>query len=907
MRSVSEKIDERILRLLGLEDVFDLDYDTYLTLLKEAIVTGAKKLPQEELALLANERKRVRGKKGRFSPKKEKITADKVATTKLLKPAKKKLAFPPAPTTSPEEGVVGGFVGIRKTLDSILSTLGSKFKFEQKQADKDRKEKETEKRGKREASLEGFKKGVAGIVATTKKMLDPFQAIIDRIWKFVFFTLLGRAFTKFMDWMSDKGNQEKFNSFIEFLTDHWPALAGLYILFGTSFGKLVRGLLKGVTRMTVALLTNIPRIASFIKRKPRIAGLLFSTAALTSGYISREVKDIFSDKKESPEAGLIPTKNPDLDQAKQDVDKAANTKVPTLNLGGMVPKFNLGGMLPTFAMGGMDFSGGVPITGAGQDDTLIAAKTGEAILTEKDQQDIGQRYVDRNTGQPLNIPQYLAGRKPGSVAMDNLRFPGFGGGFFNGGMISKFNNGGVVGGGGFSSGTSQFGEAPLIKAALSSGIKGQELAAFLAQMSHETGGFKWSKELGGGEGMGYSGGSRYHGRGYTQLTHDYNYKHFGEKLGVDLVKDPDLLLKDPNLSAKVAIEYWKERVRPKVKNWNDTFQVSAAINNPSAIEPSQINQYEDRLKKSKYYSKNLSKIIQRYQPKTDARVNRQRLIDKRPWWDKFGWFGGASRQIQKKQGGGLIETPSIIPGLPNELGGGGGGTDALTEQAKVKTFGSAIKGFLFGEPKDIQDSQRYNGGGEITPESLEKNYISGQKSGMNPEVLRAIGDEAFLLKHFGVGGAWRHFKGSGATDMQGNILPMRRQGGGLIKENTGKNIKGATADRQLIAAQPGEFVIPVDTVNRLGTSFFEKLVAMTDSNSNAYLGKGTVKRPQITPYSSSGSNRGGMITLPPITQSAGGSRARSAGLGGGSEVPEFSATAPGNERATNASIYGLAG
>ena len=32
-----EVIDTRILRLIGLEDVFDLDYETYLTLLKEAI------------------------------------------------------------------------------------------------------------------------------------------------------------------------------------------------------------------------------------------------------------------------------------------------------------------------------------------------------------------------------------------------------------------------------------------------------------------------------------------------------------------------------------------------------------------------------------------------------------------------------------------------------------------------------------------------------------------------------------------------------------------------------------------------------------------------------------------------------------------------------------------------------
>jgi predicted chitinase len=762
MRSVSEKIDERILRLLGLEDVFDIDYDTYLTLLKEVIVAGSKKLPQEELALLANERKRIRGKKGRFSPKKDKITASKVATTKLLKGTKKTLALPPSQINM----MSGGFDGIGKTLDSILKTLGSKFKFDQKQADEDRKEKETEKRGKRESTLEGFKKGVAGIVATTQKMLSPFQAIIDRIWRFVFFTLLGRAFTKFMEWMSDKKNQDKFNAFIEFLSDHWPALAGLYILFGTSFGKLVRGLLKGATRMIIALVMNTGKIRKFIGKNKKLAFLGLALAPLAT----RELGNLLGENKETPESGLIPRDSADLGDAKKSVDQAANTQVPKLNLGGMIPSFKMGGMSPFGGMGGMDFYGGVPISGAGQDDTLIAAKTGEAILTERDQQDIGQRYVDRTTGQPLNIPQYLAGRKPGSIAMSNLRFPGFGGGFSSGGMISKFKDGGIVGG--FSGGTNQFGESPLVRAALSSGIKGQELAAFLAQMSHETGGFKWSRELGRGEGMGYSGGSRYHGRGYTQLTHDYNYQHFGKKLGVDLVKDPDLLLKDPNLSARVAVEYWKERVRPKVKNWSDVLSHSAAINYPSATSPEQINGYGDRVNRFNYYVKNLKSIVSKNSPKPKS---------------------------NKKSAGILNNFASFMP----------------------------------------------------------------------------------------------------------TSLPFFR--GGLVKENTGMNIAGATADRQRVDVQPGEYILPLDTVNRLGVSVIDRLVAMTDSNSSAYLKKGSVNRPQITPYSSSGSGPGGMITLPPITQSAGGSRARSAGLGGGSEVPEFSATAPNNERAMNASIYGLVG
>lgn len=779
MRAVSEKIDERILRLLGLEDVFDIDYDTYLTLLKEAIVVGKNKLPEDELSLLANERKRVRGKKGRFKPKKEKITASKVSATKFIKPSKKTLALPSSIQDSQEEKTQN-FSGIRKTLDSILKTLTSKFKFDQKQSDQERRDKETEKRGKKESSLEGFKKGVAGIVAITKKMLSPFQAIIDRIFRFIFFTLLGRAFTKFMEWMSDKGNQEKFNAFIEFLSDHWPALAGLYILFGTSFGKLVRGLLKGATRMILALAMNVGKIRKFIGKHKKLAFLGLTLAPIAS----RELGNILGENKETPESGLIPNTNPDLDSSKKSIDQAKQTNVPEFNLGGLVPKFNLGGMLPSFAMGamnpfgGMDFANGVPIIGAGSDNTLIAAKTGEAILTEKDQQDLGQRYIDRTTGQPLNIPQYLAGRKPGSVAMSNLRFPGMVGGFSSGGVIPKFNVGGIVGG--VKAGTNNFGEIPLVRAALSSGIKGKELAAFLAQMSHETGGFKWSRELGRGKGMGYSGGSKYHGRGYTQLTHDYNYRKYGNKLGVDLLKDPDLLIKDPNLSARVAVEYWKENVRPSVKNWDDVFSHSSAINYPEATSPSQIRGYDDRVNKFKYYSENLNRIISK------------------------------------------------------------------STSQKIKN-----------------------------------------KSKINPKSKSGSGN---LLKNF--------------TSFMPSSLPFFR--GGLVRENTGMNIPGATADRQYVSLQPGEYVLPVDTVNRVGVSFIEKLVTLTDSNSDAFLKKGNRNRPQITPYKTLGtSGMAGMMTLPPITQSAGKARARSAGLGGGSEVPSFSAIAPNNERAINASIYGL--
>jgi hypothetical protein len=137
----------------------------------------------------------------------------------------------------------------------------------------------------------------------------------------------------------------------------------------------------------------------------------------------------------------------------------------------------------------------------------------------------------------------------------------------------------------------------------------------------------------------------------------------------------------------------------------------------------------------------------------------------------------------------------------------------------------------------------------------------------------------------------------------------KKQGGGPIgsvKENTGMNIAGATADRQQVNLQPGEYILPKMTVNALGgETIIDKLVAMTDGNSNAArLGK----RPsRYTPGPlASKAGRGGMITLPPITQSSGG------GMKLGAEgTPEiaFSAVSPSgaSDRAMNASIYGIVG
>jgi len=53
-------------------------------------------------------------------------------------------------------------------------------------------------------------------------------------------------------------------------------------------------------------------------------------------------------------------------------------------------------------------------------------------------------------------------------------------------------------------------------------------------------------------------GVRYKGRGYIQLTGRSNYALFGQKIGVDLISNPDLAL-DVEVGAKILAHYFKDR------------------------------------------------------------------------------------------------------------------------------------------------------------------------------------------------------------------------------------------------------------------------------------------------------------------------------------------------------------
>ena len=123
-------------------------------------------------------------------------------------------------------------------------------------------------------------------------------------------------------------------------------------------------------------------------------------------------------------------------------------------------------------------------------------------------------------------------------------------------------------------------------AATEAGLSGAEMAAFMAQVAHESDGFNTTKEY--ASGAAYEGrkdlgntqkgdGKRYKGRGYIQLTGRSNYDKAGKALGLDLVGNPSLA-EDPKVAADVSLWFWKTQVKPQVPDFLDTERVTKVVN-----------------------------------------------------------------------------------------------------------------------------------------------------------------------------------------------------------------------------------------------------------------------------------------------------------------------------------------
>jgi putative chitinase len=119
-------------------------------------------------------------------------------------------------------------------------------------------------------------------------------------------------------------------------------------------------------------------------------------------------------------------------------------------------------------------------------------------------------------------------------------------------------------------------------------------SAFLAQLAHESGEFRWMEEIWGpttaqrryepvsdlAKRLGNSqpgDGKRYKGRGPIQLTGRANYQRFGQLLGIDLVSKPERAA-EPEVAFRVAALYWANRGLNELADRQDFREITRRIN-----------------------------------------------------------------------------------------------------------------------------------------------------------------------------------------------------------------------------------------------------------------------------------------------------------------------------------------
>lgn len=87
----------------------------------------------------------------------------------------------------------------------------------------------------------------------------------------------------------------------------------------------------------------------------------------------------------------------------------------------------------------------------------------------------------------------------------------------------------------------------------------------------------YANRLGNGDAV--SGdGWRFRGRGPIQITGRANYRDFGAIIGEDLEGDPDSVLRTPLVGCKVACAYWRRRVRIAPSDSADVRADTQAVN-----------------------------------------------------------------------------------------------------------------------------------------------------------------------------------------------------------------------------------------------------------------------------------------------------------------------------------------
>lgn len=112
------------------------------------------------------------------------------------------------------------------------------------------------------------------------------------------------------------------------------------------------------------------------------------------------------------------------------------------------------------------------------------------------------------------------------------------------------------------------------------------LCHFMAQLAHESGGFRYMEEI--ASGQAYEGrkdlgntvagdGKLFKGRGPIQLTGRANYRTYGQALGIAFEQHPEIVAL-PSVGLMVACEYWSRNNLNKLADFDDIEGITRRVN-----------------------------------------------------------------------------------------------------------------------------------------------------------------------------------------------------------------------------------------------------------------------------------------------------------------------------------------
>lgn len=112
------------------------------------------------------------------------------------------------------------------------------------------------------------------------------------------------------------------------------------------------------------------------------------------------------------------------------------------------------------------------------------------------------------------------------------------------------------------------------------------LAHFMAQVGHESGGFRYMEEIASGSAYEMRAdlgnvlpgdGKLFKGRGPLQLTGRANYRRVGRAIGVDLESHPELAAY-PSIGLWIACIYWTDRGLNDLADRDDVLGITRKVN-----------------------------------------------------------------------------------------------------------------------------------------------------------------------------------------------------------------------------------------------------------------------------------------------------------------------------------------